>query len=227
MMEEGFWQTRWQRNQIGFHRQEVNPGLEKYWPTLQVAQGSCVFVPLCGKSLDLLWLAEQGYCVLGVELIEKAVVDFFAEQKLSPTVIQQGAFKRYSAGAISILCGDFFALTTDDLAAVDAFYDRASLIALPDELRRLYAEHLSIHLPEHCQGLLMTLDYPQAQMSGPPFAVSPAQVEQLLGNAFILECLEERDALGQEWRFKDAGVTRLFEYVYCVKHRDFIDPLSC
>ena len=77
MMEEGFWQARWQRNQIGFHRQEVNPGLKKYWPTLQVAPGRCVFVPLCGKSLDLLWLAEQGYCVLGVELIEKAVVDFF------------------------------------------------------------------------------------------------------------------------------------------------------
>lgn len=72
----------------------------------------------------------------------------------------------------------------------------------------------------------MTLDYPQAQMSGPPFAVSPAQVEQLLGDTFTLECLEERDALGQEWRFKDAGVTRLFEYVYCVKHKDFIGPIS-
>ena len=120
MMEEGFWQARWQRNQIGFHRQEVNPGLKKYWPTLQVAPGRCVFVPLCGKSLDLLWLAEQGYCVLGVELIEKAVVDFFAEHKMSPTVIQQGAFKRYSAGSISILCGDFFALSADDLAAAKA-----------------------------------------------------------------------------------------------------------
>lgn len=227
MMEEGFWQARWQRNQIGFHRQEVNPGLKKYWPTLQVAPGRCVFVPLCGKSLDLLWLAEQGYCVLGVELIEKAVVDFFAEHKMSPTVIQQGAFKRYSAGSISILCGDFFALSADDLAAVDAFYDRASLIALPYELRRLYAEHLSKYLPNTCQGLLLTLDYPQAEMNGPPFAVSPEQVEQLLGDTFILECLEERDALGQEWRFKDVGVTRLFEYVYCVKHRDFIDPLSC
>ena len=217
-MQEGFWQARWQRNQIGFHSQEVNPRLTKYWPTLQVAKGSCVFVPLCGKSLDLRWLAEQGYCVLGVELIEKAVIDFFVEQQLSPDITEQGAFKRYTAGAISILCGDFFALTTEDLAAVDAFYDRAALIALPDELRSRYAAHLSQHLPQRCKGLLMTLDYPQTQMSGPPFAVSPALVEQLLGDTFTLECIEERDVLGQEWRFKDAGVTRLFENVYCVKH---------
>ena len=185
----------------------------------QIAPGSTVSVRVETPSFTRTYQTQLQ--------IEKAVVDFFAEQKLSPTVIQQGAFKRYSAGAISILCGDFFALSTDDLAAVDAFYDRASLIALPDELRRLYAEHLSKYLPNTCQGLLLTLDYPQAEMNGPPFAVSPEQVEQLLGDTFILECLEERDALGQEWRFKDAGVTRLFEYVYCVKHRDFIDPLSC
>lgn len=218
-MEEGFWQTRWQRNQIGFHLQEVNPGLEEYWSCLQVPSGSCVFVPLCGKSLDLCWLAEQGYSVLGVELIEMAVVDFFAEQQLSPTITQQGAFKRYAAGAITILCGDFFALTTEDLTAVDAFYDRAALIALPDELRRRYALHLREHLPSHCKGLLMTLDYPQAEMKGPPFAVAPEQVEQLLGETFVIECMESRDILEQEWRFKNVGVTRLFDYVYCVKHR--------
>ena len=218
-MEEGFWQARWQRNQIGFHRQEVNPSLEQYWPALQVEKGSCVFVPLCGKSLDLCWLAEQGYSVLGVELIEKAVVDFFAEQQLTPIVTQQGAFQCYSAGSITILCGDFFALSTEDLAHVDVFYDRAALIALPDELRRRYAVHFSTHLPQHCQGLLMTLDYPQAEMNGPPFAVAPEQVEQLLGDTFIVECLEARDILEQEQRFKRVGVTRLFDYVFCAKRR--------
>lgn len=218
-MEEGFWQTRWQRNQIGFHRQEVNPSLEQYWPTLQVEKGSCVFVPLCGKSLDLCWLAEQGYSVLGVELIEKAVVDFFAEQQLFPEITQRGVFKCYSAGVVTILCGDFFALTTEDLAAVDAFYDRAALIALPDELRPRYAVHLSTHLPQHCKGLLMTLDYPQTEMNGPPFAVAPEQVEQLFGDTFVVECIEAHDILDQEQRFKSVGVTRLFDYVYCVRRR--------
>ncbi|MDY0248920.1 MAG: thiopurine S-methyltransferase [Pseudomonas sp.] len=218
-MEEGFWQTRWQRNQIGFHLQEVNPGLKEYWQCLQVPKGHCVFVPLCGKSLDLCWLAEQGYSVLGVELIEKAVVDFFAEQQLLPTITQQGVFKRYTAGAITILCGDFFALTVEDLSAVDAFYDRAALIALPDELRRCYAVHLSAHLPQRCKGLLMTLDYPQAEMKGPPFAVAPEQVEQLLSDTFIIECMESRDILEQEQRFKNVGITRLFDYVYCVRQR--------
>lgn len=216
-MEEGFWQTRWQLNQIGFHRPEVNASLEKYWPSLQVPAGSCVLVPLCGKSVDLPWLAAQGYQVLGVELVEKAVVDFFAEQQLLPTITEQGAFKHYSAGAITILCGDFFALTAADLTAVAAFYDRAALIALPDELRARYALHLSTHLPRGCQGLLMTLDYPQAEMQGPPFAVPAEQVEQLFGAAFTLECLEARDVLGHEWRFKNAEVTRLFECVYRVK----------
>lgn len=218
-MEEGFWQARWQRDQIGFHRQEVNPSLEKYWPNLQLPKGSRVFVPLCGKSLDLVWMAEQGHVVLGVELVEKAVIDFFTEQQLSPSISQQGVFKRYSAGAITILCGDFFDLTAEDLAGVDAFYDRAALIALPDTLRKQYAAHFSALLPQHCQGLLMTMDYPQAEMSGPPFAVPPEQVEQLLGDKFTLECSEEHDVLGQEWRFKDAGVTRLYEYVYRLRGR--------
>ncbi len=182
-MEEGFWQARWQRDQIGFHRQKVNGLLMKHWPSLQVPQGSCVFVPLCGKSLDLLWLAEQGYSVLGIELVEKAVVDFFAEQRLTPDITMQGVFKRYSAGAITVLCGDFFALRAKDLAAMDAFYDRAALVALPDALRQRYAEHLSANLPQGCTGLLMTVNYLQSQMDGPPFAVSPEQVEQLLGRA--------------------------------------------
>lgn len=218
-MEEGFWQARWERNQIGFHRQDVNPGLIEHWPTLQVPQGSCVFVPLCGKSLDLCWLAEQGYKVLGVELIEKAVVDFFAEQQLTAEITQQGAFTRYSAGNITILCGDFFELTTEDLAAVDVFYDRAALVALPEELRRNYAAHLNTHLPQDCSGLLLTLHYPQSEMQGPPFSVPPKQVMQLFDDGFILERIAEKDVLGQEWRYKDVGVSYLYEYVYLVKRR--------
>lgn len=219
-MDEGFWQARWERNQIGFHRQDVNPGLIKHWPALQVKSGRCVFVPLCGKSLDLRWLADQGYSVLGVELVEKAVIDFFAEQKLMPEITQQGPFKRYTAGAITILCGDFFALTADDLSQVDAFYDRAALVALPDEQRCKYAAHLSAHLPRGCNGLLLTLYYPQSEMNGPPFSVPPKQVQQLFSDTFSIERIGEHDVLGQEWRYKDVGVTYLYEYAYRVTHHN-------
>ena len=203
-MEEGFWQTRWQRDQIGFHLNVVNPGLETYWSRLAVPKGSNVFVPLCGKSVDLCWLADQGYKVLGVELIEKAVIDFFVEQKLTPVITIRGPFTAYTAGSITILHGDFFNLTADDLIGFPAFYDRAALIALPDDIRQKYAAHLSKIMP---------------QMKGPPFAVPPEQVEKLLGAAFIVECTEERDILEQEWRFKAVGITRMFDYVYCVRCR--------
>ena len=203
-MEEGFWQTRWQRDQIGFHLNVVNPGLETYWSRLAVPKGSNVFVPLCGKSVDLCWLADQGYKVLGVELIEKAVIDFFVEQKLTPVITIRGPFTAYTAGSITILHGDFFNLTADDLIGFPAFYDRAALIALPDDIRQKYAAHLSKIMPQGCKGLLLTMNYPQQQMKGPPFAVPPEQVEKLLGAAFIVECTEERDIL---------------DYVYCVRCR--------
>ena len=97
-MQPEFWHDRWDRNQIGFHLQEVNPYLTRWWPSLEVAQGSRVLVPLCGKSLDLSWLAAQGYEVLGVELTQTAVEQFFGEQKVMPTIRQHGAFKVYEAG---------------------------------------------------------------------------------------------------------------------------------
>ena len=176
-----------------------------------------MLVSLCGKSLDLRWLSEQGYSVLGVELVEKAVVDFFAEQQLTPEITKQGVFKRYSSGAITILCGDFFALSVDDLKDVDAFYDRAALAALPDQLRKRYAEHLSTLLPQSCVGLLMTVNYPQAKMNGPPFAVAAKEVEQLFGEIFTIECIEERDVIDREPRYKDAGMSYFYEYVFSVK----------
>lgn len=90
-MEPAFWQKRWADNQIGFHQAQVNPYLQKYWPRLQLAPASRVLVPLCGKSLDLAWLAGQGYRVLGVELSRQAVEGFFREHGLDADVLQYGA----------------------------------------------------------------------------------------------------------------------------------------
>ncbi|SDB15828.1 thiopurine S-methyltransferase [Pseudomonas sp. NFACC13-1] len=217
-MEPEFWHKRWSANQIGFHLPEVNPYLQHFWPQLGVERGSRVLVPLCGKSLDLLWLAHQGYSVLGVELSEKAATDFFLEHQLEPSVSEEGVFKVFRAADVEIRCGDFFALDREDVADCTALYDRAALIALPAPMRERYAAHLQRILPNSV-GLLITLDYNQDEMPGPPFSVGNDEVQRLLGDAWRLEILQEQDVLGESWKFLQAGVTRLDERVYRISSR--------
>ncbi|SDB06574.1 thiopurine S-methyltransferase [Pseudomonas sp. NFACC23-1] len=217
-MEPEFWHKRWSSNQIGFHLLEVNPYLQRFWPQLGLVQGSRVLVPLCGKSLDLLWLAHQGYSVLGVELSEKATIDFFLEHQLEPSVSEEGVFKVFRAADIEIRCGDFFALDREDVADCTALYDRAALIALPAPMRERYAAHLQRILPNGV-GLLITLDYNQDEMPGPPFSVGNDEVQRLLGDVWRLEVLQEQDVLGESWKFLQAGVTRLDERVYRISSR--------
>ena len=218
-MDSQFWRERWARNQIGFHLPEVNPYLQRHWPHLALAQGAKVLVPLCGKSLDLVWLASQGHRVLGVELSEQAVDAFFSEQGLTPRISQRGVFKVYQADVIEVWCGDFFALDADALRDCTALYDRAALIALPPLMRARYTEHLNVLLGAGCKGLLITLDYDQTQKAGPPFAVTEDEVKLLLGAHWALEVLEEQDVLGESWKFVQDGVTRLEERVYQLTRR--------
>ena len=213
-MQPKFWQERWESNQIGFHQPQVNPYLQRQWPTLALAKGAKVLVPLCGKSLDLIWLASHGHHVMGVELSEQAVEAFFSEQGLAPQINQRGAFKVYQAGLIEVWCGDFFDLDADALAECQALYDRAALIALPPLMRVQYIEHLNALLAPGCLGLLITLDYDQAQKAGPPFAVTDEEVRLLLGLHWALERTEEQDILAESWKFVQDGVTRLEERVY-------------
>jgi len=213
-MQPEFWHKKWETNQIGFHQPEVNPYLQRHWADLAIAAQARVLVPLCGKSLDLLWLAGQGHQVLGVELSEKAVEDFFREQALQPQISEEGGFRIYRAGSIELWCGDFFALSASDVADCTALYDRAALIALPPPMRERYATHLLEILPAGLRGLLITLDYDQAQMSGPPFAVTDAEVQRLFGNDWAVQALEEQDVLSESGKFLQAGVTRLQERVY-------------
>lgn len=213
-MEPKFWQERWARNQIGFHLPEVNPYLQRHWPQLALAQGAQVLVPLCGKSLDLMWLASHGLRVLGVELSEQAVKAFFSEQNLVPRITRRGVFSVYQADLIEVWCGDFFALDAEAVADCAALYDRAALIALPPLMRAQYAEHLHQLLRPGCQGLLITLDYDQTQKAGPPFAVTDDEVKVLFGSQWTLGVLEEQDILGESWKFVQDGVTQLDERVY-------------
>lgn len=213
-MEEAFWQARWAQGQIGFHLQEVNPYLQQHWPSLSIAPGSQVLVPLCGKSLDMAWLAGQGLRVLGVELAERAVEDFFAEQGLQPEVEQQGVLRLYRAAGVEIYCGDFFNVQAEHVAGCTALYDRAALIALPETMRARYVEHLAAILPGNCRGLLVSLEYAQEEMSGPPFSVSQAEIDARLSPYWHIELLARHDVLNENWRFLQRGLSSLHESIY-------------
>ncbi|KRA70642.1 thiopurine S-methyltransferase [Lysobacter sp. Root667] len=213
-MEAQFWHQRWRDNQIGFHQDRPSPLLLKHWPSLGLAPGSRVFVPLAGKTLDMPWLASQGHRVLGVELSRIAVEDFFAEHDLRPEIVESRYGRHYRAGAIELICGDAFALDSEALAGCAAVYDRAALIALPPPLRRRYMHELYPRLPAGCRGLLITLEYPQHEKQGPPFSVTQPEVFEGYAEDWKVEVLERRDILAQQPGFVSEGVTRLETVVY-------------
>jgi len=218
-MDLDFWHQRWREGRIGFHQDKPTPLLLEHWPALKLAPGSLVFVPLAGKSLDLVWLAAQGHRVLGVELSPLAVAQFFAEHGLTPQVRDSRYGRHYRAGDIELICGDVFGLDTDVLADCAAVYDRAALIALPPPLRRRYVHELHALLPAGCSGLLITLEYPPHEKQGPPFAVPEAEVRELYGRDWHVETLERRDILAQQPGFVAEGVSALETVVYRLSKR--------
>lgn len=216
-MDPSFWHARWQANQIGFHEGRPNSYLERFADRLPA--GARVLVPLCGKANDLAYLASRGHTVIGVELVEAAVVAFFAEHQLAPTRTPAGDHVAYQAGEITVLAGDWFATTAAQLGPVDAIYDRAALIALPPALRERYVAELHPRLPADCRGLLITLEYPQHEKAGPPFAVAEAEVRERYGPQWSVELLERRDILATQPRFVEDGVTALDTCVYRLARR--------
>ena len=186
-MNSEFWQQRWQEGRIGFHKSDVNPELIKYFSNLAVPIGSRVLVPLCGKSVDMVWLACAGYDVVGIELVESAVQAFFAEQNITPTITEltsaadKSTLKRYQgqlAGqTITLWAADIFALSTIDIGDIDAVYDRAALIALPANMRADYSRHI-VKLSNNAPQLLITLNYDQSKKDGPPFSINHEQLHQ-------------------------------------------------
>lgn len=218
-VELSFWHERWERTEIGFHQQDINVHLQQFWSRLGLQSGQQVFVPLCGKSRDLLWLAGEGHPVIGVEISPIAVEAFFQENRLHPRRWQEGAFEIWEQDEVRILLGDYFALEPQHLADTAGVYDRASLIALPPAMRERYARHLDAILPSGIRTLLMTLEYDQTVLTGPPFAVSEVEVRTLYETTHEIELLYTRDALSEESRWRDRGLTWLLERVYRLTHR--------
>jgi len=184
-MEHAFWHDRWQTNQIGFHEPDVNPLLVQHVGKLALSAGARVLVPLCGKTRDIGWLLSQGFRVVGAELSPIAVQQLFAELGLQPETSATGALQLSRKAGLDVFVGDIFTLSADQLGVVDAVYDRAALVALPPELRRQYTHHIRT-LSHSVPQLVITFDYDQQIMPGPPFSISDAELNEHYASSFEL-----------------------------------------
>lgn len=209
-MKREFWESCWQQNRIGFHMPHVHPYLKEFVSELNLEAGEPILVPLCGKSLDMIYLGQQGFEVLGVELSLQAVEAFFRENRFDAESSTEGAFRRFCGGPFEILCGDFFELEPGRIP-VRAVYDRGSLVAMPPEMRPRYARHLTELLCAGSRVLLISYDYDPSQMEGPPFGVSDTEIATLYGDAFRIRKLCARDALAENSPLKARGLTALVE----------------
>ena len=217
-MDQKFWLELWQQNRIGFHEEEINPHLQRYWPDFNLPAKSRVFVPLCGKSKDMLWLQKQSYNVVGVELCPLAISAFLAENELSANSnsSEEKTFTLTKTGNLTLYCGDFFNLTTDELPEIHAVYDRAALVALPADMRISYVNHLRHLLKPGVQILLIGFSYLQEEMQGPPFSVTSQEIEKLYGDWCDIALLTSEDILDKEPRFRERGLTALQEQVFAL-----------
>ncbi|NHZ35968.1 thiopurine S-methyltransferase [Massilia rubra] len=194
-MDRDFWHRKWASNEIGFHEGAANPLMVAHVGRLELAPGSRVFVPLCGKSLDVHWLLAQGYRVAGVELSQLAVDQLFADLGVTPEVSVAAELLHYRAPHIDIFVGDLFALSASMLGEVDAVYDRAALVALPEAMRARYVVHVGA-LAARAPQLLICYQYDQALMAGPPFSVGNDEVRQRYGHAYAVTLLDKAEVAG-------------------------------
>ena len=187
-MEHNFWHKRWENNQIGFHESKTNYLLLKYFTELSIEQSSRVFVPLCGKTLDIAWLLSSGYNVVGAELSELAIKQLFEELSVEPEISEVGNLKHYSAKNIDIFVGNIFDLSESVLGKVDAVYDRAALVALPEEMRNTYSAHI-MQITKNAPMLLICFEYDQNSMNGPPFSISGEEVNRHYKHSYNLSLI--------------------------------------
>lgn len=224
-MDLDFWHDRWEKDEIGFHQPSVNPYLGYFYgekgAAAEVRSKLKVFVPLCGKSMDMQWLSENGYAVIGVECSPVAVKEFVKNHGVSIEESDTGTHIKYTindevvdSANIELILGDFFDLTEKDVEGVTDVFDRASLIALPESMRKSYAKKMSELLAPGVRELLITMTYPQHEMDGPPFSVSEKEVHDLYDDNFTVDKILVKDILSAEPRFQQKGLTSLTETAY-------------
>jgi len=216
-MKKEFWLEKWQNNKTGFHKNVTHPLLIKYIDKLQLKEGDTIFVPLCGKSLDMLWLNAHGYKVIGIELSELAVAQFFTENNLSYEKNDDGLFGIYTYENIVIYLGDFFEMTKEHCQTVSAVYDRAALIALPEGLVEKYVDKMAEIIPKDLPELLITLEFVKTSGSlGPPFTTTDKKVRCLFDGYTVIDILQEVDIVERETNFQEQGCDYVYERIYLI-----------
>ena len=206
-----YWENRWITNQTGWHRSVYNDLMVKYWPELGIPTDSKVLVPLCGKSLDMLWLAEKGHAIVGIEFTRVAVERFLSENNLEHTIVKHPSYIEFSSERFTILNGNILAIPSD-LIQAEAWYDRAAMIAINPDLREDYVSQIRQQTKVGAVGLLITYSYPQEEMEGPPFSLNNGDVFQLFQDGFRVECLETIELEDE----KERGLSRINSSVFAL-----------
>lgn len=194
-MDHDFWHSRWEANQIGFHQPKPNALMEAHLHQLALSEDARLFLPLCGKTLDITWFLANGFRVAGAELSELAIQQLFNELDVVPQIETLGRSKRYSAPRLEVFVGDIFDLDRATLGDVHAVYDRAALVALPDSMRTRYSQHLT-EMTNGVPQFLLTFTYDQSAMPGPPFSIEPTEVHRHYDEHFEVAKLGHADVAG-------------------------------
>lgn len=216
-MHPDFWRARWSEGRIGFHEGKPNRHLVEHADHLPLAR-SRVLVPLCGKAVDLAWLAQQGASVVGVELVSAAAEAFFAEQGLCAERARVGAFERHSTPTLQLYVGDFFDFDADLAGGLfDACWDRAALVALPEAMRTRYVAHLRTLLRPGAVTLLVTFEH-DGPTDEPPFSVPDAWVRAVYAEDAV-HLRAEHDVTADAVTLTSRGATRVCERVYRIERR--------
>jgi thiopurine S-methyltransferase len=195
-MQHDFWHKKWHESDIGFHNTEANPLLVKHFPSLGLTPGSRIFLPLCGKTLDIQWLLAQGFQVVGAELSPIAIGQLFDGLGVAPEITQRENLQYYRAPNIEIFVGDIFNVSASLLSRVDAIYDRAALVALPFDMRKQYTSHLKA-ITHNAKQLMICFVYDQSQLAGPPFSINDDEVKAHYSSDYTLKLLESTEVAGK------------------------------
>lgn len=187
-MKREFWADSWQEGgrKTSFHRSDIHPYILRHLPPEQLANKR-LLVPLCGKSVDLMYFRTHAAHVVGVEFITEAVEQFFEEQQLA----YEKVGNQYRAEKITLINGDFFQVSKQEVGAIDLIYDRACLVALPLPLRQKYIAKIEELLPIGAQQFVNTLEYFPTKAE-PPFSVSPEEVQHYYGHSHSIVQVEDQ-----------------------------------
>ncbi|XP_059174982.1 probable thiopurine S-methyltransferase [Physella acuta] len=168
-----FWKDRWDDRHIGFHQADVHKMLSKHFTKL-IPDGKAnkVFFPLCGKAVDMSWLASQGYNIVGVDGVKKALEEFFTDQGIEYSVEDVNHnghnFKLFKSkdGKIRLYCTDIFNFTPDIEGTFDAVWDRGALVALNREDVSGYVKNMKKLLSPNGRILMEVMEYDVSIMDG-------------------------------------------------------------